>query len=311
MLLIVVTTLTTVTRSLFFVKSDFDVCFIWNDRLFCLLRHYIIFSMCNNSSSYAPLLLPEGVVTQILSHLLLKDTWSWQIRRKILWFICLLTCFFSYWSIVYWFSLCTDLVLYLWLMCFRLVFLDLIASQALLFWVIHTSLTCSLDYILDLFVADLNKLQLASSSPSQNTSLTRNPDDVNQLQAFFTHQGEVLVAYYKQLTALQTANTHLLQALCALPAGRPEPLKIAMGEKFDRSAIAVADFSGSAMCILHTNLRHTERTAPNVPSFSHLDWASAVWHSNEQVQGSYKYCTQLNKDAFEYYYSCVRNQVQQ
>lgn len=230
---------------------------------------------------------------------------------------------FAYWAvssatkiIVYWFSLCTDLVLYLWLMCFRLVFLDLIASQALLFWVMHTSPTCSLDYVLDLFVADLNKLQLdsttsASSSPSQNTSLTRNPDDVNQLQAFFTHQGEVLVAYYKQLTALQTANTHLLQALCALPAGRPEPLKIAMGEKFDRSAIAVSDFSGSAMHILHTNLRHTERTAPNVPFFSHLDWASAVWDSNEQVQGAYKYCTQLNKDAFEYYYSCVRNQVQQ
>ncbi|KAK3569918.1 hypothetical protein QTP86_007352 [Hemibagrus guttatus] len=147
----------------------------------------------------------------------------------------------------------------------------------------------------------------------QNTSHLMNPAE---LQAALILQGAMIHAYQDQVTTLQAENTQLhqqSQVHATLPSPTPimpppscELLKMSLPDKFNGTAdhcrvfvrqceiffthqpiLYVADITRCAFMLSLLTGRA-------------LDWASAIWDSDPQIQSSLSYFMELLCDVFEY-----------
>lgn len=110
--------------------------------------------------------------------------------------------------------------------------------------------------------------------------------DVNQLHTVIANEGKMLAEYHDQLAAVQCTNAKLLQALQVLPAGQPKPHKMALPGKLDGSTDQRWGFS--CQCNIYFAEHATEcALVLTLLMGKALDWASAVWYSDDRIRSSY------------------------
>lgn len=124
------------------------------------------------------------------------------------------------------------------------------------------------------------------------------------LQAAPLHQGAIIRAYQNQIEALQIQQ--MSQAPAPTPTPHNESQRMSLPEKYDRSPDCCRDFICQCDIIfaLQPELYAADTTrcafVLSLLTGKALDWASAVWNTDPQVQTSFVYFAGLIHEVFEY-----------